>query len=303
MQEEILNLTSLGELHKVMGVGSCRHPLLTIIDLSKVNMDESLKNRRITMNFYSITLKLKQCAAFKYGRGHFDFDGGSLIAMEPFQVISSDNAYQAGELEGWALYFHPDFLLGHQLHADIKKYGYFAYDVDEALHLSEIEISSVGEIIKKIEAELDQNMDDFSHDIQLANIDLLLKYVDRYFNRQFITRKVVHQEILAKVSDALHRYYVEERFIDLGLPTVNYLAEQVFLSPKYLSDLLKKETGMGAQETIHNYLLDLAKQKLLSTNYTVSEISYSLGFEYPQYFSRMFKNNTGLTPKQFRYGH
>lgn len=301
--EDILVVKSVIELHKLMGYGAPQHPLLTVLDLSKLTMGKELTQQRIAVDMYSVTLKTKYCSPFKYGREYFDFDGGTLFAMEPGQVFASEESYEQGDLEGWALYFHPDFLLRHKLMTDVRGYGYFSYNVKEALHLSESEIASLDEIIQKIQIELIQNIDDFSQGIQLANIDLLLKYVDRYFNRQFITRKHANQEVLTKVNEVLDTYFEKDNIGEYGLPSVNFVAEQVFLSPKYLSDLLKKETGHSAQETIHHYILKLAKHRLLSTNDTVAEISYSLGFEYPQYFSRMFKNNTGMTPKEFRGAH
>ena len=284
----LINIRSVSELHKAMGFSSPKHPLVTVLDMAELKMGKEMLNQRIAIDLYSVTLKTKFGSPFKYGREYFDFDCGTLFAMEPGQTFLSEDGYEKGDIEGWSLYFHPDFLLRHPLAKSIRNYGYFSYEVKEALHLSDDEISSLSEIIQKIRRELNQNIDDFSQDIQLANIDLLLKYVDRYFNRQFITRKHVNQEVLQKVNEVLDKYYEQDSVEERGLPSVNTVAEQVFLSPKYMSDLLKKETGFSAQETIHQYILKLAKQRLLSTNESIAEISYGLGFEYPQYFSRMF---------------
>lgn len=299
----MMRLQSISEIHELLGGGPPRHPLISVIDLSKIGLGEEALNQSLVIDLYSITLKTRLSAPMKYGREYFDFDTGTLLCAEPGQVFVAENAFEKGDLEGWVLYFHPDLLIKHKLYSGIRNYGFFAYEINEALHLSNAEKDSLSDIVSKIELELSQNIDEFSQDIQLANIDLLLKYIDRYFNRQFLTRKHLNQQILDKVNHILDQYYSGTQAEILGLPSVHYLAERVFLSPNYMSDLLKKETGLGAQEIIHNYILKLAKYRLLNSQSTIAEISHTLGFEYQQYFSRMFKHHVGLTPKEFRNAH
>ena len=297
---EIKHIHSIADLNQLLGGASARHPLLEVIDLSQTAMDESLEHQAIHSALYSITIKTKSNTPFRYGRQYYDFTNGTLIAMEPGQTFSVEKAHQRGDLAGLALYFHPDFLLGSPLHQQIQQYGYFAYDINEALHLSEQEQRSLMDILRKIEQELEQNMDDFSQQIQQANLELLLKYINRYFNRQFITRKHNNHMLVTQAKQVLQHYFQQQHAKEQGLPSVSYLAEKLHLSANYLSDLLKKETGTGAQELIHQQVIELAKYQLLNSESNVSQIAFELGFDYPQYFSRLFKQKTGLTPAQFR---
>lgn len=297
---DIMRFSSISDLQGTLGLDGVKHPLLAVVDLSKSYVPEAMINQRIAIDLYSISIKTKSKTLFQYGRKHYDFSKGSLIAIEPGQVISIDQAYEKGDIEGIALYFHPDLLAGSALQQLIKSYGFFSYDLHEALHLSDDEDLALRDIFSKIEKELNQNIDDFSLDIQVANIDLLLKYINRYFNRQFITRKHKNVEIVTKLNQQLDDYFSSELAMSEGLPSVKLLAEKINLSPNYMSDLLKKETGMNTQDLIHQHVIERSKYSLLNSNRSIAQISYQLGFEYPQYFSRLFKKKTGMTPAQYR---
>jgi YesN/AraC family two-component response regulator len=202
--------------------------------------------------------------------------------------------------KSWGLFFHPDLLKGTSLAVKMKSYSFFSYNSNEALHLSDKEREMVTDIIKKIDYELSQNIDSHTQTLLVSNIELLLNYCDRFYDRQFITRSVGNKDILSRFESILSEYYQSESLKEKGLPTVKFCADNLNLTPNYLSDLLKKETGKNAQEHIHYFLIEEAKNKLLASGDTVSEIAFALGFEYPQYFSRIFKKLTGYTPIEYR---
>jgi transcriptional regulator, araC family len=238
----------------------------------------------------------------KYGQQSCDFDNGSLVCIAPQQTINSGeaNVSLAEEVSGWGLFFHPDLLKGTSLSRNIREYTFFDYEINEALHLSEKEKSRLNDIVALISRELSENIDKHSQRLIVSNIELLLNYCMRYYDRQFITRRATHSDTLAKVEEILSTYFADPQCTAQGLPSVKYLADKVCLSPNYLSDLLKKETGMNAQDHIHSHLIKEAQYLLTSTNKSVSELAFDLGFDYPQYFSRLFKQKTGVTPNAYR---
>ena len=253
------------------------------------------------MGFYTIMLKSNPCGRLKYGREYCDFEEGTLVCIAPNQVGYIDNeGEEQNKVEGWGLFFHPDLIRGTSLGNKMKEYSFFSYEVNEALHVSEKEKQTLYDCITKIETELSQNIDHHSRNLIVSNIELLLNYCVRYYDRQFITRKNKSQDILIKFENVLTDYFQSGKLKGNGLPTVKYCAEQLFLSSNYLSDLLKKETGKNAQDHIHHYLIEEAKNSLLNSKATVSEIAFNLGFEYPQYFSKLFKSKTGKTPAEYR---
>ncbi|MEC8426828.1 MAG: helix-turn-helix transcriptional regulator [Pseudomonadota bacterium] len=239
----------------------------------------------------------------RYGRNRYDFSSGVITAYAPGQTIEVEEEYQTGDLSGWFLLFHEDLLLKHPLKESIQQYGFFSYDIFEALHLSEREQQTVNRIVSEIDRETQQNQDEFSLDILLTNIELLLRYINRYFGRQLLTRKNFHQDSVETFWRLIDDHLDSAAQMESGLPTVNQLAEAMNMSPGYMSDMLRKQTGKSAQEHIQHRLIDKAKYRLLNTNDTVATIAYSLGFEYPQYFSRMFKKRTTMTPQEFRKRH
>jgi AraC-like DNA-binding protein len=298
--QEVYHVETISELNKLLNQDKPKHPLVSVVDFSKVESFGE-NNVKTTLGFYSIMLKDHLCGKLKYGREYYDFVEGTLVCIAPNQVASIDNeGDQQNKVSGWGLFFHPDLIRGTSLGSKMKDYSFFSYEVNEALHLSDKEKQTLNDCIAKIENELSQNIDQHSQNLIVSNIELLLNYCTRYYDRQFITRGNGNKDILIKFETILANYFNSDKLKSNGLPTVKYCAEQLFLSPNYLSDLLKKETGKNAQDQIHYYLIEEAKNNLLNTNATVSEIAYNLGFEYPQYFSKLFKSKTGTTPAEYR---
>jgi AraC-like DNA-binding protein len=237
----------------------------------------------------------------KYGRKAIDFQDGNLICIAPNQTIEID--YEVEEREdkmGWGLFFHPDLIRSTTLNDKIKSYSFFHYEVSEALHLSDKEKNILFECIQKIQIELQENIDVHSQYIIVSTIELLLNYCSRFYGRQMITRSHANKSTISQIETILTEYFAKTKVEEQGLPTVKFLADKVHLSPSYLSDLLKKETGKNAQEHIHYYLIEEAKSLLLNSDKNVSEIAFNLGFEYPQYFNKLFKQKTGKTPMEYR---
>lgn len=295
---QLIYLKSIADLSRLLNENDF-HPLVAVVDFSKTK-DHIEEETRITTDFYSVMFKNYCKSALTYGRKTIDFNEGSLICMAPDQVITIDTEIEPRENPmGWGLFFHPDLIRNTSLNAKMKDYSFFSYEIAEALHLSEKEKQLLFECIVKIQTELKENIDDYSQTIIVSTIELLLNYCNRFYGRQFITRKATNRDILAKV-EALLKQHFSIKTLPNGLPTVKHLADAVHLSPGYLGDLLKKETGLNAQEHIHQYVIEEAKNILLNSNQSVSEIAFHLGFEYPQYFSRLFKQKTGKTPLEFR---
>lgn len=277
-----------------------QHPLVTIVDFSQVQ-EHTNKETKVSTDFYALIFKTYNRNNVKYGRKVVDFQDGSLICMAPNQVLEMDDETEAAEnMVGWGLFFHPDLIRGTSLHDKMKDYNFFSYEVSESLHLSEKEKTVLHDCVLKLQSELMENIDIHSQTILVSGIELLLNYCTRFYGRQFITRKNSNHFVVIQVENILAEYFNGNNISEKGLPTVKHLAEQVNLSPGYLSDLLKKETGKNAQDHIHFYLIEEAKNILLNTNKSVGEIAYSLGFDYPQYFNKLFKQKTGKTPVEFR---
>ncbi|MDP1813799.1 MAG: helix-turn-helix transcriptional regulator [Leadbetterella sp.] len=296
----LIHLHSITDLHKLFSLGNSFHPLVTVLDFSKVteNVQEYSK---VTTDFYSIIFKNYCKNKMKYGRKAIDFQDGNLICIAPNQTIDMDNEEEERESKmGWGLFFHPDLIRATTLNEKLKDYTFFNYEVSEALHLSDKEKGVLYECVQKIQAELQENIDVHSQFIIVSTIELLLNYCSRFYGRQMITRSQTNKSIISQIESVLTHYFSANTIQEQGLPTVKYLAKQVHLSPSYLSDLLKKETGKNAQEHIHFYLIEKAKNLLLNSEKNVNEIAYNLGFEYPQYFNTLFKKKTGRTPKEFR---
>lgn len=297
---KLIHLHSIADLHKVFNLGNSFHPLVTVLDFSKVteNVEEYSK---VTTDFYSIMFKNYCKNKMKYGRKAIDFQDGNLICIAPNQTIELDSEVEErDEKMGWGLFFHPDLIRATTLNDKLKDYTFFNYEVSEALHLSDKEKNILIVCIQKIQAELQENIDVHSQYIIVSTIELLLNYCSRFYGRQMITRSQSHKSIISQIESVLKHYFAANSIQEDGLPTVKFLADQVHLSPSYLSDVLKKETGKNAQEHIHFYLIEEAKNLLLNSEKNVNEIAYSLGFEYPQYFNKLFKQKTGNTPMEYR---
>lgn len=292
-------MVSLADAHRAFGLLPPQHPLVSLINGSYTQIDESKIPHYHVLGFYKIAYKPKLNGTLKYGQSYYDFDEGGLLFASPGQVIgSNDNDVSA--CSEFTLLIHPDFFLGYSLAKTIKQYGFFSYSIRETLHLSEDEKVTIFEVFKMIEKELLGRIDDFSQNVVISQIELLLNYANRFYKRQFITRKVANNDLLQKLEEALDQYFTGKVFLNQGLPTVGYLAEQVNLSPSYLSDMLRSLIGQNAQQYIHDKLIEKAKETLSTTNLTVREVAYALGFEHSQSFSKLFKTKTNLSPLEFR---
>jgi AraC-like DNA-binding protein len=251
------------------------------------------------LSFYKISYKPKLSAKLKYGQRYYDFDEGGLLFAAPGQIIGGGNN-EPPVCSEYTLLIHPDFFLGYPLARAVKQYGFFSYSANEALHLSEDEKVTIISIFKMIETELNSRIDDFSQNVIISQIELLLNYADRFYKRQFITRKAVNSDLLQKLEEILDNYFADERSLNQGVLTVQHLSEELNISPSYLSDMLRSLTGQNAQQHIHHKLIEKAKEKLSTTNLSVSEVAYELGFEHAQSFSKLFKAKTNLSPLAFR---
>lgn len=297
--DTVHHIATISDLNKLMGQEEPLHPLIGTIDFSKVDFNVH-QSQKWSTGFYTVMFKNLCPGALRYGRNYYDFQEGSLFFMAPNQVILLEDPDETQDVYGWGLVFHPELLRGTSLGAKMKDYGFFSYSVHEALHISEKEKTKLGEIIQDIEAELNQNIDKHSKTLIVSTIELLLNYSNRYYDRQFITRSESNKDIISDFEGLLEHYFDSKDLQALGFPSVKYFAEQLHLSPNYLSDLLKKETGKNGTEHIQIHVVELAKDRLLSSTVSVSEIAYDLGFEYPQYFSKLFKKKTGMTPAEYR---
>jgi AraC-like DNA-binding protein len=297
----IIRLESISQLNALFQQTTPKHPLISVVDFSKMEKHERVEEVKLTCGFYSVMFKNHCANRIRYGKEYYDFQEGTLICIAPNQIVTIENDDSStNDLVGWGLFFHPDLIRGTSLGNKMKEYTFFSYEVNEALHLSNKEKQTLLDCVNKLTNELTENIDHHSQTLITSNIELLLNYCARYYDRQFITRKKVNSDLLVKFENSLIRYFNSKELQKEGLPSVKYFAELLFLSPNYLSDLLKKETGKNAQELIHYYLIEEAKNNLLNTDYSVNEIAYKLGFEYPQYFSKLFKSKTGKTPIEYR---
>ncbi|QDK79957.1 AraC family transcriptional regulator [Spirosoma sp. KCTC 42546] len=292
-------INSISELHRLLALPKPEHPLISVINLSEVtcHFDESLKS--VVYNFYSICIKKDFTGKMKYGQNYYDFDEGIMTFFSPGQVIATVTPDDMA-LNGWWLVIHPDFILNYQLSRRIKDYGFFTYAVNEALHLSDKEETLMMAIMQNIGQEYRSVIDSYSQDVIVSHIELLLNYSNRFYNRQFITRKNASHDILTRLEALLSDYFDGTTVQELGLPTVQYISDALHVSPNYLSDMLRHLTGQSTQHHIHNKLIEKAKEILSTTSLSVSEIAYQLGFEYPQSFNKLFKSKTQVSPLEFR---
>ncbi|HEY0297667.1 MAG TPA: helix-turn-helix domain-containing protein [Arachidicoccus sp.] len=297
MESKYVQLKSISDLHDLYDDAKPKHPLVSCIDLTKVNRSNLLDGTLYSLGFYSVFYK-KVRGSLRYGRASYDFDEGSLMFTAPNQVISSSSELQIEE--GWGLCFHPDLLIRSELGRKINNYSFFHYDSNEALHISEDERLIITDCLEKIKREYSQNIDKHTQGLVVNNIELLLNYCNRFYDRQFITRLKVNNDIVQRFELLLQEYFLQETLVEIGLPDVKYFASRLNLSPNYLSDLLNKYTGKATQEHIHLQLVEKAKSLLWNADKSISEIAYELGFEHPSHFTKIFKTKTGKSPKEFR---
>ena len=289
---------SIQTFHEYMHWSPPEHPMFSLVSFSSFGERHRESSPPITNDFYMITLKYVVSGNMTYERTRFDFSRGAMMFNAPRQVIEWDEI--AIEQKGFVINCHEDFIKGYALADHIKTYGYFSYTVNEALHLSSKEESIVMSIYDNIEAEYHNNQDEFSKNIIMGFLDTLLKYADRFYKRQFIHRKEITNDLNFQFNQALINYFESGQFHNLGIPSIDWIAKRLSVSPRYLSDALRAETGKTAMEHLHLYLIDEAKNLLLEPGKTVSQVAYQLGFEYPQYFSRLFKKKVGVSPTEFR---
>jgi len=300
---EIVRLKTVSELHRFNKISPPEHPLISLIDYSQINPPFINNELTWVQEFYSISLKRNVVGKYRYGQQSYDFDEGLMTFFGPEQVISIqliEDDLTNGPPSGWILVIHPDFLFGTPLAKKIKKHPFFNYSVRETLFLSEKEEIIIKGILQNIQTEYQANLDKFSQQIIISQIELLLNYSERFYQRQFLTRKVSNHQILNRLEELLEEYFEGEKGTDHGLPSVHDMAQQLNLTADYLSSLLKSLTGQTTKQHIHNKLIEKAKVKLSTTSLSVSEIAYDLGFEHPQSFSKLFKSKTKQTPLQFR---
>jgi AraC-like DNA-binding protein len=290
---------SLTDAHRILGLPNPRHPLVSLINAGDTQVMANMPPGPHVLNYYKISYKPKLSGKLRYGQSYYDFDEGGLMFASPGQVIShNDNDNPV--CSHYTLLIHPDFFWNYPLAKKIGHYGFFSYSANEALHLSEEEKVAVISIFSMIETELNSRIDDFSQDVIISYIELLLNYANRFYKRQFITRKVVNNDLLQRLEERLNDYFTNEAYSDQGLPTVQFLAEQLHLSPSYLSDMLRSLIGQNAQQYIHDKLIEKSKELLSTTSLSVSQVAFQLGFEHSQSFSKFFKTKTKVSPLQFR---
>ncbi|MDR6764361.1 AraC-like DNA-binding protein [Flavobacterium sp. 2755] len=295
-----LKVSSVSALHQFLGLKKPSNPLISIFNFEDIQLEQETLLRGVTTDFYTIALK-KECAGgkCKYGQQYYDFDEGIMYFTAPHQVLHFEDAL-LDRIKGLAAIIHPDFLQGYDLASVIKNYGYFSYSVNEALFLSEKEEKSIMHIMENINTEIDAGMDSFTQDLLVSNIDLLLKYCDRFYNRQFLTRKKVNNDVLSKLENLLDCYFKDDKLTANGIPTVQFAASELHISANYLSDMLRVHTGQTTQQHIQNRVIDKSKELLSLTAMSVSEIAYYLGFGHPQSFHRLFRNRTSYSPMEYR---
>lgn len=299
---QLFRFKTITEYHRAAGLPKPAHPLISVVHMEDLNRPLIEGPYHIIYDFYSIAMKRMPGVKFKYGQQASDFDEGVLFFMTPGQVFGIELEKGAvHKPEGWMILIHPDFLWNTPLAKSIKQYEFFAYSVFEALFLSDKEETMLTTIAQNIEQEYHANIDRFSQNVIIAQLELLLTYGERFYQRQFITRKIAGHELLTRLEDFLSYYFSSGALTRQGLPSVTHIAETLNISPGYLSGLLKSLTGQSTQQHLHDKLIELAKEKLSTTNLSVSEIAYELGFEHLQSFSKLFKTKTSLSPLEFRH--
>lgn len=298
---EILHINTIAEVHQYFDLPAPKHPLISLIQINGQDVNIDIEEFKYALGLYQISLK-DNCpfTISNYGRNSYDYQEGTMVFTAPNQVLEFNRRNVNKEDTGWSLLFHPDLIRKSSLGENIDHYSFFAYGTHEALHLSEDERKTMSELAQKVKAEYSNTIDAHSQRLIISNLELLLNYCLRYYDRQFFTRTNLNQDYVSQFEQVLKAYYASDKPKELGIPTVHYCAEVMNMSPKYLSDLLRKETGKGSLDHIHEFIIDKAKSILLGSTKSVSEIAFGLGYDYPQYFSKLFKKKTEMTPGEFR---
>lgn len=293
----MIKIDSVDQYNYLYGLETL-HPLVTVVDLTKAT--KILNHVQMSYGVYALFLKENKSCDIKYGRQTYDYQEGTIVCFAPGQIAGVDTIEDEVRPRVYGILFHPDLIRGTALGKSIKNYTFFSYSVNEALHLSDQEQGIVMDCLNKIQIELEHSIDKHSNSLISMNVELLLGYCMRFYERQFITRNEVNKDVLVKFEELLDEYFHGQLPQTQGLPTVKYFADKICLSPNYFGDLIKKETGKSAIEHIQSKLIDIAKERILGTEDTMSQISYELGFQYPQHFGRLFKQRVGCTPNEYR---
>lgn len=299
MGAEIKHIRSISELHESMGCDKPKHPLITLLDNSNYEVTEDQVGSKSATDMYMIAIKDSNCGV-DYGRNSLDFSEGVMVFSAPGQVYTKRSPVKAGDIQGWTLYFHPDLIRNTHLGEIIDEYSFFNYDIYEALHLSDDEEKVVEDCIANIKNEYEQRIDNHSQRVIISNLELLLNYSLRFYERQFNTRTTLSKDVVSQFERELKNYYKERKALEFGVPNIQLFSENANLSQHYFSDLIKKETGRTPKDHIHDYVIERAKNMLIGSEQSISEIAYDLGFNYPHYFTRLFKSKTGVTPNEYR---
>ncbi|MEO1033130.1 MAG: helix-turn-helix domain-containing protein, partial [Bacteroidota bacterium] len=297
---EIIKIDTISQVHDFFQLPKPKHPLVSVLPITDKITNFDYGNHSYVFGFYQVSLKIGISGSLTYGRNSYDFQEGTMVFMKPNQAVKIENRQDYVGASGWTLLFHPDLIVKSELGDTIYNHSFFNYETNEALHLSDDEKISLTELVHKIEKEYSQNIDKHSQELIISNIDLLLKYCKRFYDRQFYTRTNLNKDLVSKFESIMLNYFNSEKPKELGVLTVNYCANEMNMSANYLGDLLKNETGYSAKEHIQNFLIQKAKTKILGTTKSISEIAYDFGFEYPQSFNKLFKSKTGLTPTKYR---
>lgn len=297
---EIIRIKSINDVHRLFELEKPRHPLVSVIQIDDRITNFDYGDYKYIFDFYQVNLKQGFSGSMNYGRNSYDFDEGTLTFIKPNQTIQIENQDEIKGSSGWTLLFHPDLIRKSELGRTIENYSFFNYDLNEALHLSESERNSITDLVVKIQEEYNQNIDKHSQELIIANIEILLKYSKRFYDRQFFTRTNLNQDLLSQFNKVVRTYYNSENPIESGVLSVKECAKHLNLSVNYLGDLIKSETGRSAKDQINNYVIEKAKNQLLGSKESVSQIAYSLGFEYPQGFNKLFKAKVGISPSEYR---
>jgi AraC family transcriptional activator of pobA len=295
-----LRFASLSDAHRFFGLPAPLHPLISLIRGVHLPAASGEAHQSHVLSFYKVSYRPKLSSKLKYGQGYYDFDEGGLLFAAPNQLIGGTEEQEVGACGQYTLLIHPDFLAPYPLAKKMRDYGFFTYATNEALHVSEPEKELLLSLFKTMDAELASRLDEFSQEVVVAQLELLLTYANRFYKRQFLTRKAVHSDLLQRLEETLAECFRSADLPSRGIPTVQYLAQRLHVSPSYLSDMLRALTGQSAQQHIHDKLIEQAKEQLATTRLSVSEVAYALGFEHPQSFSRFFKTKTSLSPLAFR---
>ena len=297
---DIVRIETITQVHDFLGLPKPKHPLVSVFPIDNNVTSAKYGDSTYIFGFYQISFKSGIKGKLQYGRNSYDFEEGCMTFMKPNQTLKIESSEEYEGATGWTLLIHPNLLRKFKLGNIIDSYSFFSYEVNEALHLSDDEKRTLTELVHKIEKEYNHIIDRHSQNLIISNIELLLNYCVRFYDRQFYTRTNFNQDYITKFEGLLKDYFNNDRHLEKGIPTVTFCGNEMKMSGHYLSDLLKKETGMSAQEHIHHFIINKAKNLLLGTNNTVSQIAYELGFEYPQHFSKVFKSKTGISPAQYR---